>query len=332
MAAKKSNLYSGNDSGKILTEDVWFRSVETSDSFAKWASHTVHVYGGDKDVKAEWNYNRGGDKLDLKVSFKIDALFGKDSGHSFKDVDISAYKDLFKHLGAKDLDIKVKVSDDKVDIKITGKCIELSDKDVKHLPKEMCSPVTVEDKYGCEKDFDLKVCVDKFKAHSPIAFDLNGDGAIGVTGTSTAQFRTDDKIGDTVWFDLDADGRAEQIEWLSGDGDGLLVFNRDGNAANDMNGARLFGDQGGLYKNGYEKLALLDDNRDGTINGPELTGLELWVDDGDAVVQQGELRTLSEYGINAIKVAYDTVYNENGEALIQSFASTATSGDMFAIA
>ena len=57
---------------------------------------------------------------------------------------------------------------------------------------------------------------------SPIALDLNGDGEIGVTGETTVRgART--SIGETVQFDIDADGKLDTIEWFAGDGDGILV-------------------------------------------------------------------------------------------------------------
>lgn len=158
-------------------------------------------------------------------------------------------------------------------------------------------------------------------AVSPIAFDLNGDGKIGVTGETTSQDKSGiSYVGDTVKFDIDADGDLDKIEWLAGDGDAFLVDNRDGNAANDMDGARLFGDQGGKYTDGYEKLAKLDVNNDGTLVGEELEGLELWMDDGDAVVEEGELVSLAEKGILQISVERENVTNERGENLIRSVA------------
>jgi len=158
---------------------------------------------------------------------------------------------------------------------------------------------------------------------SPIALDLNGDGKIGVTGATTSIDKDPNaELGRTVEFDLDADGKIDTIEWLSGDGDGLLVDNRDGNAANDMDGARLFGDQGGLYANGFEKLALLDANHDGVLNGEELNGLELWVDDGDAVVEAGELQDLAHNRIYSLNVEMKEEVNERGETLMRSTAES----------
>ena len=160
----------------------------------------------------------------------------------------------------------------------------------------------------------------KDKVASPIAFDMNGDGKIGTTGETTAKDGVRNEIGKTVNFDIDGDGKKENIEWMSGDGDALLVDNRDGKAANDMNGARLFGDQGGKFSDGYQKLSGLDANGDGKIAGSELEGLDLWTDDGDGVVEAGELIAADDAGVTSISAERNDVINSRGETLMQSDA------------
>ncbi|PHR69165.1 MAG: hypothetical protein COA66_15200 [Arcobacter sp.] len=154
---------------------------------------------------------------------------------------------------------------------------------------------------------------------SPIVFDLNNDGKIGVTGeTSSKEKDLNSSLGKTVAFDIDGDGRKDIIEWINGSGDGILINNKDGNAKNDMDGNRLFGDEGGKYQNGYEKLSLLDINNDGKLTGDELDGLNLWIDDGDAKVEEGELKTLNELGITSIDTKMKEVLDEVGKIHIQS--------------
>ncbi len=162
---------------------------------------------------------------------------------------------------------------------------------------------------------------DPAKIASPIAFDLNGDGQIGTTGESTAKERIDNNVGETVQFDIDGDGDLDTVEWMAGDGDGLLVDNRDGNAANDMDGARLYGDEGGKYENGYVKLSQLDTDDDGQISGKELEGLAVWVDDGDAVVEDGEMISAAEAGITRVSTEMQLEKNERGEDLMRSDAT-----------
>ena len=165
---------------------------------------------------------------------------------------------------------------------------------------------------------------------SPVAFDLDGSGAIETTGATTARDRAGTEIGDTVLFDIDADGDLDAIEWMAGtaggSGDALLVDDRDGLAATHMDGSRLFGDQGGRYADGYEQLAALDANGDGALRGAELGGLALWRDDGDAVVDEGELVPLSEFGIEAIAVRPEIVRDGEGRELIRADATTADGG------
>ena len=157
---------------------------------------------------------------------------------------------------------------------------------------------------------------------SPIGLDLNNDGQIGVTGeTSSIDKAGISGLGQTVNFDIDNDGTQDIIEWFAGDGDGILVDNRDGNAANDMHGGRLFGDEGGNFANGYEKLSQLDTDGNGELEGSELDGLNVWVDDGDAVVEAGEFRTLQDLGIFKLGTNMSLVADADGRDLMQATAS-----------
>ncbi|MCA8927064.1 MAG: carboxypeptidase regulatory-like domain-containing protein [Alphaproteobacteria bacterium] len=159
-------------------------------------------------------------------------------------------------------------------------------------------------------------------ATTPVAIDLNHDGQIGVTGATSSADKTGLTIGQTVLFDMNADGVAERIEWFDGSGDGILIDNRDGNALAHMDGSRLFGDDNGAYTDGYAKLrAQFDANHDGVVSGAELNGLALWVDDGDAVVEVGELQSLQSYRITEIsgQVSYET--DAGGREIVRSTVS-----------
>ena len=91
---------------------------------------------------------------------------------------------------------------------------------------------------------------------TPIALDMNGDGKIGVTGeTSSHQKDADAELGATVEFDIDGDGTLNTIEWFDGSGDGILVDSTKVGPNGEIDGNALFGDQGGQFANGYEKLA-----------------------------------------------------------------------------
>ena len=157
-----------------------------------------------------------------------------------------------------------------------------------------------EDGNSVECSFGLQV----FDTHysSPIGLDLNGDGQIGVTGEHTAKGSVRRSVGETVLFDIDADGSLDRIEWFSGDGDGILVDKSKIGIDGEIDGSALFGDQGGLFANGYEKLTLLDVDGDGQIAGSEALGLALWVDDGDARLEFGELESLDAFEVESISV------------------------------
>ena len=109
-----------------------------------------------------------------------------------------------------------------------------------------------------------------------------------------------------------------------GDGDGMLVDDRDGGATGAMltdgeiDGKRLFGDERGKYFNGYAKLQGFDKDGDGKLTGEELDGLKVWIDDGDAKLENGELKTLRELGITEISVKMHIEKNAQGEDLERS--------------
>lgn len=175
---------------------------------------------------------------------------------------------------------------------------------------------------------------------SPIAFDLNHDGKIGVTGKSSAKVR-DYKNAfvaeGSVVFDLLANGKPGRYEWLNGDGDGFLVDDRDGKVTKAakgngvITGMQLFGNAGG-YAHGFQKLAVNFDKEAklastskklpagfGVLKGDELKGLKVWIDSNrDAKVQPNELKTLAELGITEIGSDFKMIKNKDGELLMQS--------------
>jgi protocatechuate 3,4-dioxygenase beta subunit len=156
---------------------------------------------------------------------------------------------------------------------------------------------------------------------TPIALDLNGDGKIGVTGETTSyQKDAGAELGRTVSFDIDADGNVDTIEWFAGDGDGILVDMSKIGADGEIDGKALFGDEGGKYANGYEKLALLDSEGDGVLADAELEMLGVWIDDGDAKLEEGELQSAADAGIASISTAVETVLDDQGRELMQSSA------------
>ena len=175
------------------------------------------------------------------------------------------------------------------------------------------------DEFGNTVDSAFKLEVFDRSYASPVALDLNGDGEIGVTGETTIQDKSDiSYIGETVEFDIDADGVLDQIEWFAGDGDGILVDTSLIGANGEIDGSALFGDLGGQYENGFVKLAQLDANADGNISGAETASLGIWVDNGDAIIQNGEIQTLDQNQIESISTQMEV----DAEGRMRSTATT----------
>lgn len=137
--------------------------------------------------------------------------------------------------------------------------------------------------------------------HSPIIVDTRGDG---IKLTSPA-------LG--TRFDLNANGKLEQIAWTRENGDdAFLVLDRDGDGL-ITSGAELFGDKteqpAALEKNGFLALKVFDANGDNLIDArdPVFSQLRLWIDvNKDGRNGEGELKTLAASGVNSIEVDYKT--------------------------
>ncbi|QQR69269.1 MAG: hypothetical protein IPI58_00860 [Alphaproteobacteria bacterium] len=91
---------------------------------------------------------------------------------------------------------------------------------------------------------------------SPLVLDLDGDG-VEVSALDQSRPR--------VYFDLDNDGMAENLAWVTG-GDGLLCRDLNGNGLID-NGNELLGS---ASVDGFAKLAALYSTRDRRINQPRV--------------------------------------------------------------
>jgi hypothetical protein len=154
---------------------------------------------------------------------------------------------------------------------------------------------------------------------SPIVLALDGRTEIRTTGTSMS-YQSLRLPGRTVRFDVHGSGRKLSTEWIVGDGgQAFLIDNRDGRAAEDMNGNRLFGADE-TFENGYEKLRALDQSGTGILRGADLDGLAAWIDDGDAIVGPGELVSLASLGITELGTKIVTAKDHKGLDLMRSWA------------
>ncbi len=128
----------------------------------------------------------------------------------------------------------------------------------------------------------------------------------------------------TVGFPLRGWGPAGRWQWIKPE-TGLLVWNPDGSGT-VASGAQLFGGYTWelFWKNGYEPLAVLDADGDGSLRGAELNGISAWFDrDSDGVSGPGEVVTLSSLGVTALAVH---PHDNDGQHLKHSRGITFTDG------
>lgn len=138
--------------------------------------------------------------------------------------------------------------------------------------------------YSEESNINVQIGAPEAKKKDPLVINFGG----------TAAQLTDTRFE----FDLDADGTAENINFVR-PGSGFLVFdkNQDGKA-ND--GSELFGPKTG---NGFNELAALDDDRNGWIdeNDAAYQNLRVWTKDAKG---EDQLLTLQEANVGAIALAH----------------------------
>ncbi|MEB3265106.1 MAG: Ig-like domain-containing protein, partial [Cyanobacteriota bacterium] len=162
---------------------------------------------------------------------------------------------------------------------------------------------------------------------TPLALDLNGDGIQTLS------------LESGVAFDIDADGQAESVGWLS-DGDAWLGLDRNGNGSLDS-GAELFGNHtplqgGGTAAEGFAALADLDSNSDLNLDAADARygELLLWSDrNRDGVSQADELTGLAQAGVVSIALdgLTDAATRQNGNWLGLSGSFRRSDGSLGAI-
>jgi len=145
---------------------------------------------------------------------------------------------------------------------------------------------------------------------SPIVLDMDGDNRLEA---SNGEWLTHGyKNARLAEFDINGDNFVELTEWV-GPNDGLLIVCKKGE---EVNANSLFGEAGG-YKDGFEKLSLLDVDNNKQITGDELKTLSVWQDkNSNAKIEDGELATVAELGITSISI--------NHEGLVASFVQNGT--------
>jgi len=156
---------------------------------------------------------------------------------------------------------------------------------------------------------------------TPIALDLDGNGVHTLSANVGAV------------FDVNADGRAESVGWLSAS-DAWLALDRNGNGLID-DGSELFGSgttmpDGSKALDGFAALRVLDINHDGVIDAKDaaFASLSVWVDaNSNTRTDAGELRTLSQAGIESLSlVAKPTAIIDQGNLIGLMGSYTTTDG------
>jgi hypothetical protein len=137
--------------------------------------------------------------------------------------------------------------------------------------KEFHATFKVGDKI-CEK----YLC--KNKNMTPLGIDLDRSGAV-------------EAIRGEFVIDITGDSFVETLQDWFAPTEGILIDTSFAGLEHGIvNGQHLFGNMGGAYLDGFEKLATHDLNGDGVVSGDELEFLAVWTDaNSNARLDQGEL-------------------------------------------
>lgn len=140
----------------------------------------------------------------------------------------------------------------------------------------------------------------------PLMMDLNGNGRIDITGhtQSREKLYTVFSVGKYIEFDVNGDGVSDEIDWVMPNTDAFILDLRKGPPPRDIDGSWFFGDSvDGSVANGFEKIAQIDTNENGVIDGQELALVGFWVDDGDGKFEQSEYRSVADLQVTSIDTA-----------------------------
>jgi hypothetical protein len=149
----------------------------------------------------------------------------------------------------------------------------------------------------------------KNKNMTPLGIDLDRSGAV-------------EAIRGEFVIDITGDSFVETLEDWFAPTEGILIdtsFN--GLQHGIVTGQHLFGNMGGAYLDGFEKLATHDLNGDGVVSGDELEFLGIWTDtNSNAKLDDGELSTLASHNIVGLNTAHtnlkSTVILSDGSSLL----------------
>jgi hypothetical protein len=154
-------------------------------------------------------------------------------------------------------------------------------------PAAVTAQVSAFQELAAQRQLELNVSFNPEPQQTdPLVLDIAGNGF------------TTSGLSRSVRFDLDGDGRLDQISVPTAD-DALLALDRNGNGRID-DGRELFGDQHGAA-NGFAELGKYDDNGDGRIDARDAIFERLSLLRFDAQGRQSS-QTLSQAGVSAIEL------------------------------
>ncbi len=156
---------------------------------------------------------------------------------------------------------------------------------------------------------------------SPIVLDINGDNKLDTFNNHYKPIDVEPKDYKNIKFrefDISGFGYNMLVEHI-GPNDGYLVKPKDINMmikTGRIDAEEMFGTAGG-FEDGFQKLSLLDVNKDGKLTQNELNGLYVFIDKNmNNKVEKGELVSVNNLGITEIGVAhndYESYYIRNGK-------------------
>ncbi|HEV7811265.1 MAG TPA: hypothetical protein VGO64_11740, partial [Candidatus Limnocylindrales bacterium] len=129
---------------------------------------------------------------------------------------------------------------------------------------------------------------------APIILDLDGNG-VNLVDRADAHAR----------WDWDGDGRFDRSGWV-GEGDGILVYDRDGNGTVSGAGELSFVDDRPGAKSDLDGLAAFDSNGDGqfSLGDAAWADFRIWKDEnGDGRVDTGEFLGMEAAGVASISLS-----------------------------
>ncbi len=109
-----------------------------------------------------------------------------------------------------------------------------------------------------------------------------------------------------IFFDINADGVKDLMEWI-GPNDGLLIFFKNDKYTEEVDGFNLMSNAFG-FENGFEKLfEMFDINKDRVIDKTEMEGLYVWQDKNqDGKVQENEILNSKDINLTRINLNYNS--------------------------